>query len=506
MLTAVVGVAQTIVIARLFGATRLVEVFFAATTFNALMLQISTSGRVGDVFTPIFHTVRNDHGKDASRQAFSSMINTMSLFGLAGSLLAAGSAEFVAPWLVPGFGHEDQQLCARVFRVTSPLIFSQIIIGMLTNFMRAEKHYGVVESINFCSRLFNLMIVAFFGWWLGLWALILGLWVSAAFQLVGITIYVSRKMNYRHKWCFAAEHFRPKEVLYQLPFTFIHVISSQVFSFALTAGLSQLPEGSFATYRYAKQLVSRFQGIILQPISIVFFNSFSEAIAAGHHAVRSYAEHALALSIAVCTLCIAPLAVSGDYLLMGLWGGDNFSAQRITETHYMAVAIACSLIFSAQHLVTRRTNLAMKMVVFQFVSSGVALMACGLFCSPLISRFGLTGAILVQLLASIMPTAASIGALWWRHPGLVALLPLRQLVTWGTSAAIAVSISMLIRSFIDVDLSAPRLTLFSTGALLSSVAVLTCFLASWVLKTPESREILTKAQGYLKRRRLATNV
>ena len=49
---ALVGILQTIVIARVFGASREIEIYFAATTFLMLMMKVSSAGQIGDLFEP----------------------------------------------------------------------------------------------------------------------------------------------------------------------------------------------------------------------------------------------------------------------------------------------------------------------------------------------------------------------------------------------------------------------------------------------------------------------
>ena len=63
-------------------------------------------------------------------------------------LIAGLLSEPIAWKLVPGFSIEDKALCAQVFLVLSPTIFITIVCGMYTNFLTAEHHYGVVESLN----------------------------------------------------------------------------------------------------------------------------------------------------------------------------------------------------------------------------------------------------------------------------------------------------------------------------------------------------------------------
>ena len=315
--------------------------------------------------------------------------------------------------------------------------------------------------------------------------------------MVGLLIYARWKTQLKHGISFSTPHFHPKEVIFQLPFTFVQTLSSQVFAFAFTAAMSFLPEGSFASYQYARQLVNKCQGIILQPIGVVFFNSLSDSIASGSQQVRGYARHALALSIAVATLCVVPLATSGDYLLVAAWGGKKFPVEMILQTHVILIALACMLIFNAQSLVTRRTNLALKIVIPQFVAGGIALLICAAVCRPIVSTFGLTGAVLIQLLAMMLSAGFSILVLWFYFPRHVAILPHKELTQWVFSGLIGFGASWLVREALSVEYSAGRIQLFMTSVVLAGVGSSVCFAVSWLLKTPESREIAFKVRKQL---------
>lgn len=484
-----VGLAQTVVIAWIFGATRSIEIFFAATTFNTLLLQLASSGQVGDIFTPLFHSIQKEQGTSAARQAVAAMTNVMIVIAVAISVLAALFSWQIAGLLVPGFSDEEMRLCGWVFLATAPLMILQIAAAMLETFLRAEHRYGISESLNVIGRTGNLILLIALGRWLGLWVLVLGLWFGAAVQLLGQCFYLYR-YGYRHSLCLATPFFRPSEVLRQIPFAFSHIISSQFFSFALTASLSYLPEGSYAAYNYARQLVSKLHGMVQRPISVLFFNRFSQAIAEGADRVREYADHALGLTIAMNTLCVVPAAAAGDLLMMGLWGGEKFTIDLVKETHWMLVAICSLLYFSGQYLVTRRTNLALKVVARQFIASGVVLMISGLLCFYLIPKYGLVGAIMIQFISSIGVAVAALIVLYRVDRSLVALLSPWKMGLWGVSAVASIAIAYLVRQVMGTTMNDGRTELLLGGGALACISCLACFAFSWVLGASESREIL----------------
>ena len=482
-----VSLAQTIAVAAIFGATRSIEIFFAATTFLMFLQQIASAGQIGDLFTPIFHDLQVSGGNKVARDAFSAMTNTMALVGLVISVLAVIFSTWFANVMVPGFSADDIALCAQVFAVTAPLLLLQIVSGMFSNFLRAEHHYGVEESLSFISRVSNFVILIVFGWRFGLWALIAGLWVSTLIGLIGQTTYAFSK-GYRYRFLLATEDFKPKAVLAKVPYAFSHIIFSQFFSFALTRAFSHLDAGPFAIYGYAKRLQVRFQGVLLKPVGVLFFNRFSQELAEGAERVRSLAVHTLALSVALVAISLAVIAPTGDLLLMAVWGGKNFSAEQIDVCHAVLIALIFLLFGSAQYLVSRRTCLALKIVARQFAASGIVMLICGLSCFWLIPTYGIWGAVAVNFIASIGTSLGSLLLLWFVRRDLAVWLPVGKLLAWIFAAGIAIAATTGIRQAIGIQLSDGRWPLLLAAGVLGFFSVSLCIGISWLMGIEETRD------------------
>ena len=461
-------------------------------------MQLATSGQIGDLFTPLFHEIHAQHGLKHARAAFSAMTNVMVVFALVVAIVAALFAGPVVAILVPGFGQQDMALTAKVFVVVAPIIVLLVTSSMFMHLLRAEHRYGVSETLSLLSRVVNLVSLLLFARLLGVWALILGLWMSAVILLLGQIIW-ARREGYRHRFVLDSEYFHPRTVIQKIPLTFTHVFSAQFFAFALTAGLSVLPEGSFAAYSYAKRLHSKFSGIVLQPIGIVFFNHFSRAIAQGSTSLRSYADHAMLLSVAVVTLCFVPIVAGGDYLLAALWGGDKFPPDRIYQSYLILCVLTGLLIFNAQYLVARRTNLALKVVGPQFAASGTVMVVLGLLCYWLIPTYGLSGAVVIQAIASIGTASATLAVLFWVRRDLVCVMPLGRLMQWALAATISLAAVWFVRQIVPEAETLSRIGLLSYGILLSVLGAAFLLALSLLLKIPESRELFQEFQKRVRR-------
>ena len=494
-----VAVLWTISVAWVMGATREVEIFFAASSFNALLLQLSSSGQISDIFTPIFHKLKVEHGDQAARDSVSVMVNVMLLTTVPVVLISLLFPSIFVNLIIPGFSEADKQLTATFFQIIAPAILLHVFGGIMSNFLRSEHHYGVVETLGFFSRLINLVLLLTLGWTFGIPVLIAGLWVSVVIRAVG-TLYYAIRIGYRHKFIFGTPFFRPREVFVKVPFAFIHIFSSQFFAIASTASLSFLPEGSLATFNYARQLVSKIQTIILGPISIVFFNKLSESLANKAKEMRAFAAQTLGISLAATVLCIVPLACGGDLLLMALLGNKKFPLLQIQQTHHMTVAIGALIIFSAQANVARRTNLALKNVSGQFISSALLMIFCGALCYLLIPAFGLVGAVMVQYIAAIGSSLVFLYVLRSKDKSMVVVMDFRKLFQWAICAAVAVLATYGIRHYLNISLAVDRVELVVYGIGLAALSFCFCFGMSTIFNIEEANTLRTSTFRFCRKK------
>lgn len=65
--SAVVGIAQTVMIAYFFGTSRTVEIFFAATAIQTSIIGLAQLGQLSDILLPQHHRLKHSLGQE---QAF----------------------------------------------------------------------------------------------------------------------------------------------------------------------------------------------------------------------------------------------------------------------------------------------------------------------------------------------------------------------------------------------------------------------------------------------------
>lgn len=491
-----IGILQTVVIAWNFGATRTVEVFFAATTFQELLLSLSCNGQIGDLFTPFYHEIKAAHGVAAAKRAFSAMTNALVLLSSVIACITFFFSMTIARMMVGGFEQSEIELCSTIFLYVIPLSVILIANSMFGNLMRAEHHYGYDEKFVFAGRVLNLLSLLLLSSWLGVWALVLGLWLSAGVRCIGQAMYAIRYDTPVH-FVLTTEYFDPRQVLVKVPLSLQHVASAQLFAMAMSYGLSQLPEGSYAAYSYAKRIHSKFGGLALNPVGVVFFNHLSESLSRGGALLQSYAKHAFLIMIVIVSVISAVIFSSGDIFLWILWGGENYPESQVHETWLVLAVLTVLLVFESQYLISRRTNLALKFVGRQYFASGVVLLGSAALCVILIPKYSVLGAVYVQIYTAIATALVSYFITRFSRRDMAMHLPVKDVLLWSFSVILSCTIAHVFRGFAGIHLGPNKLSLFVSGTWISLVTLFGLLLTAYLLGSKEVAGASWKITGMI---------
>lgn len=487
-LIAFVGVFQTIAIGRIFGASREIEVFFAACTLQATLQQLTASGQVSGIFVPLFHELKRNTGIESARQAASAMANSMVLLVLPIAAVSMLFSESLAGLLVPGYSAADKLLCSSVFFWIAPLIVIGIVAGFCGEILRAEQQFLVNETAALIARILNLGILLVFGLQLGIWALVCGLWTGAIIQLL-VRATVLLQKGYRHRFLIKTTDFNPMTVVVRLSYSLTHMFANQFATFAITAAFSNLGEGPYAIFRYAKQLHGKVQGMILQPVGVVFFHTFSDSAEANREKSQ-LARQALDLSLALVALYTVAQCVAGDLLLTALFASENFTLTQLGHCHWLMIGFALLLVMNAQYSVAQRANLASQIIFRQFFSTAIVVLLAGVASFWVIPAMGLWGGLLIQVCSVTACALVSLIILANYGPGIDAKISIGRWGKWLVAVGLTSATFWVLRSVANISLDANRGQLLFTAGMFAGGSVIMCGLISLQLGLPEGKWVL----------------
>ncbi|MGH2648430.1 MAG: murein biosynthesis integral membrane protein MurJ, partial [Ginsengibacter sp.] len=277
---AVLGLAYSILQVRIFGTSRLVEVFFVANSVVYLVTSLTQSGKLSEFFLPVYMGIKTNHGKEAAHRAFSVLINRFAIF-LSIILIAF---YFLSPYVVtlmaPGFSEADKTLCVQMFRVFLVFMELQFINSFIDVTLNAEKIFGRIEWAAILNAVISLVLLILFYKIFGVWILVLTLFAGKIIEFLITIIYV-RKSGIKYSFIWTEKSFDTKSFFKIMFTTSGYVTATQLYNMAFTAMATLLPQGTYAIFKYVQQISTKASGILLTPLSTVFFSHFSEHVAQG---------------------------------------------------------------------------------------------------------------------------------------------------------------------------------------------------------------------------------
>ena len=330
----VFSVLYSIMQVQYFGATREVEIFFAASTLVYMVISLTQSGQLSEIFLPIYINKKKMLGERAAFKASSVVLNWLILFTLLIGGIAWLGAEFLVELIVPGFSQADVDLAVNMFRVLAFYFVLEIVIALFITILNAEKVYGKTEATKILNRTAAILILIFFYKEIGVWVLVVSLWLSKIFQFSVLVYYLRKEIGFKYYMILYSEDFKHKSFLKTAYNTFSYVLATQGYNMVLTASVSFLPEGTYAVFKYVQNLYAHVRSIILNPINTVFFTEISNTVQLVKEKItgelmNKYAYYSL-LIVVFAFICVCIL---GKEVLAVLWGNDKFGVEYLTKAH-----------------------------------------------------------------------------------------------------------------------------------------------------------------------------
>ncbi len=479
---AVLGVLNSVLVAHLFGTSRLLEAYFAAVTTQAMVVSLSQTGQLGDIFLPQYHRIRQAEGPESARHAFSALAGWMVLASAALAALLWVAAPLVLRLLVPGFDPEAQALAAAMFRVLVLLIPLQIACALATVLCNAERWFGRPELLAVCSQAVSLATIALLWRPLGVWGLVAGLWAGQLVLGAGL-VRALRGLGFRYVPALRHPSFRVSSVFVQLGYTFGYVGATQVYAFAANAALSLLPQGTYAVFKYVQQLYAKTNTVLIRPVGVVLFTYASDALARGGAGVREMVRRALSRNLGIASVTAAAVLAGSHPLLAALWGSERFGAAELELAARLLAVFFLLLYAEGAGQVARRVAMAAGLVRSSYLSAACAQLLSAAVFWGVVSRWGVPGIAPAIAAAVVMLNAAYWLPLLVRRPDLAAFYDAGEALRWAAAVAAGLGAALLVRGALPG--AGGRLEQLGEAALLAGAAAGTAVVLAWTLRVPE---------------------
>ena len=272
------GVLRDRLLAAQFGASRELDIYYAAFQIPDLLFNLLLLGAAAAAIIPVFIKIKDRSLKDAQE-----LISGLSRLFFVGALLFCGLAGLLAPylmqWIAPGFSPSEQALAVRLTRImlASPIFLG--LSGIVSSVIQTYRRFFIYAL---SALFYNLGIIAgilffvpFFGL-IGLaWGVVLGALLHLVIQLPSF-ISLGFYPNFSPRlW----RPFIPRAVREVITLSFPRMLAGSLGTLTtlfLVALASTMGGGSISVFQFANNLRYVPVGMLGVSFAVAAFPALSE--------------------------------------------------------------------------------------------------------------------------------------------------------------------------------------------------------------------------------------
>jgi putative peptidoglycan lipid II flippase len=321
----VLGFVRQVLTAHQFGLTYQIDVFNAANNIPDLLSALISGGALGIALIPVLSEYLEKHGRPASWDLFSRILNLAFLVtGAIALLIILLASPLVDHIIAPGFPPEQKALTVELMRLDLLAIIIFSISGLLMAGLQANQHFllpamapamyniGQIFGVTILSpsQGFNLGPVTLPAFGLGIHGLVYGVILGA---LLHLGIQVPGLLHYGFRWAPAIDlrNAGVRQVLRLLGPRVLTMFFLQFFFIARDNLASRLGEGSVTALNYGWFIMQVPETLIGSAIAIALLPTLSEQIARGEIELFGQTVNRAIRAILALTLPIAALLSVG---------------------------------------------------------------------------------------------------------------------------------------------------------------------------------------------------
>jgi putative peptidoglycan lipid II flippase len=405
---AVFGLAYSVLQVRFFGTSRGVEVFFVATTVVYMITSLTQSGQLCELFLPVYLSIRANHGKAAAHRAFSVLINRFTVFFSILLIFFYFLSPYIVALMAPGFSEADIALCVKMFRVFLIFLELQFINSFVDVTLNAEKIFGRVEWAAILNSIISLALLILFYKTFGVWILVITLFIGKLIEFA-ITLVFVKRIGIKYSLIWNESTFDAKSFFKLMFTTSGYVVTTQAYSMVFTAMATLLPQGTYAIFKYVQQISSKASGILLTPLSTVFFSLFSGHVASGKKELEVKMKDPVLYSFVLGASLTCFVIILGREIIDLLWKSKAVSDYFLDIGYWMLIINFIGFTVSAVGSIYRRVTISLDKGKELYRFWIVMQIASGILSYLVIIPLGWAGLSLVVFLNT---SFLALGSLW----------------------------------------------------------------------------------------------
>ncbi len=486
-----VGLVRDRLLAGMFGAGDVLDVYYAAFRLPDLLFNLIVVGALSASFIPLFTKHYADGRKSERAWALTNNVLHLVLTGMVAlSAVLFFVADPLAGLIAPGFSPDKQQAVAAFTRV---MLGAQVLLAASMVFGSALQGMKRFFLSSLAPVFYNVGIIAGGVWLVGslgpiglAWGVVLGAFLHLVVQLVGV-----RAAGYHYRWLFRPSDSETREVIRLMGPRAAGIGLSQLVFVAYTVFATTLAAGSVTLFQFAYNIQFFPIGIIGVSYAIAAFPTFSETL--GKDDKKGFVT-AFSSTVRQILFFLTPLSVA--FLLLRaqavriVVGAGAFDWPATVATADALAAFVLSIAAQSLSYVLARAYYALRDTYTPLVL-GVAGDAIGLLAAFWLAPvYGVAGLALAFSLGSFVKLALMWVVLRQRLGTLGESTMVRTLLTVAGAGLVAAVVTQAGKQLVPVAL--PLTTFWSVlaqGAVAGGLGLLAYLAVCALFKSEELRDV-----------------
>ncbi len=184
LVSRVLGLFRTILIAYYFGASKFTDAYFSAFKISNLFRQVLGEGALGTVFIPLYNERIQKEGEEKGKVLIYSILNLLFVVTTILSLLTVIFSKEIIEIIVRGYPEETKEIASGLLKIMAFYLLFIGMSGMISAILNNFKRFLIPAST---SLLFNVAVIAsasLFSEQFGIEALAAGVLVGGVLQFL----------------------------------------------------------------------------------------------------------------------------------------------------------------------------------------------------------------------------------------------------------------------------------------------------------------------------------
>lgn len=358
LIASTTGLLYYILQVRIFGATAEVDAFFVAISAVYMISSLVQSGQLSEVLLPEYLKQKSEFGDRGAHDLLSVILNRMVVFITPILIILYFFSPLIISVIGPGLDPEIQALSAQILSLSLIIVLLTVISAFINTTLNAEQIFGRAETTGIINGIISISILLLFHEQFHIFTLVYAL-IAGKFTEFIIGLFFLKKIGYSYRLIWKLPDFNLLKFFRLMITTSGYVGATQLYSVVLTAMATFLPAGTFSIYNYVIQLSGKASGIVMVPISTVFFSKFSKLASEGNKNLVKYLEKPLVGLLLFTFVLFCLILLSGQEILHILW-----SKRSLTDTEFLIAYVMLCLnffgfMFNANGSIFRKTAVAL---------------------------------------------------------------------------------------------------------------------------------------------------